>query len=75
MSFSRDGREYLTVHRDFCPPAAWVYGPEQPHNGGVFMLLNLAVGGNVGDPPESVEFPVDLMVDYVRVRGPGFAAG
>jgi hypothetical protein len=52
-----------------------VYGPEQPHNGGVFLLLNLAVGGNVGDPPESVEFPVDLMVDYVRVRGPGFAAG
>jgi beta-glucanase (GH16 family) len=75
MSFSRDGREYLTVHRDFCPPAAWVYGPESPHNGGMFLLLNLAVGGNVGDPPEGVEFPVDLMVDYVRVSGPGLAAG
>jgi hypothetical protein len=24
----------------------------------VFLLLNLAVGGNVGDPPQSVEFPV-----------------
>jgi beta-glucanase (GH16 family) len=71
MSFSRDGRRYLKVNRGFCPPQAWVYGPQAPHNGGMFLLLNLAVGGNAGEPPGSVRFPVDLMVDYVRVRGPG----
>lgn len=68
MSFSRDGRHYLSVSRAFCPPSAWVFGPQAPHNGGMFLLLNLAVGGSVGDPPETVRFPVDLLVDYVRVR-------
>jgi beta-glucanase (GH16 family) len=68
MSFSRDGDRYLTVDRDFCPASAWVYGPGAPHNGGMFLLLNLAVGGSVGSPPAEVRFPVDLMVDYVRVR-------
>jgi hypothetical protein len=34
----------------------------------MFLLLNLAVGGSVGSPPAEVRFPVDLMVDYVRVR-------
>ena len=47
-----------------------VYGPGEPHNGGMFLLLNLAVGGQVGDPPDSTRFPADLMVDYVRVTRP-----
>jgi beta-glucanase (GH16 family) len=68
MRFSRDGRPYLRVRRDFCPPRSWVYGPAAPHNGGMFLLLNLAVGGNAGDPPPGTGFPVDLMIDYVRVR-------
>ena len=54
--------------RDFCPPPAWVYGPRTPHNGGMFLLLNLAIGGNARPPPDSIRFPVDLLVDYVRVR-------
>ncbi len=33
----------------------------------MFLLLNLAVGGNVGGPPDSTHFPSDLLVDYVRV--------
>jgi beta-glucanase (GH16 family) len=70
MRFSRDGRPYLAVGRDFCPPGSWVFGPAAPHNGGMFLLLNLAVGGNVGEPPPETEFPVDLMVDYVRVAAP-----
>jgi beta-glucanase (GH16 family) len=70
MSFSRDGHLYLSVSRDFCPPASWVFGPGQPGNGGMFMLLNLAVGGNAGDPPPDSAFPVDLMIDYIRVTGP-----
>jgi beta-glucanase (GH16 family) len=60
--------EVDVLRRDFCPPSAWVYDPQAPHNGGMFLLLNLAVGGNAGPPPDSVRFPVDLLVDYVRVR-------
>lgn len=70
MRFSRDGRPYLTVRRDFCPPRSWVFGPGAPHNGGMFLLLNLAVGGSAGAPPPDSAFPVDLMVDYVRVSAP-----
>ena len=44
--------------------------PREPHNGGMFLLLNLAVGGNVGDPPDSTRFPAGLMVDDVRVTQP-----
>ena len=50
----------------FCGSRAWLYGPGEPHNGGMFLLLNLAVGGQVGDPPDSTQFAADLMVDYVR---------
>jgi beta-glucanase (GH16 family) len=67
MTVSADGRPFLAVGRDFCPPGSWVFGPGEPHNGGMFLLLNLAVGGSVGDPPPDAGFPVDLMVDYVRV--------
>ena len=70
MSFSRDRHRYLIVRRGFCGSRAWVYGPGEPHNGGMFLLLNLAVGGQVGDPPDSTRFPADLMVDYVRVTQP-----
>ena len=70
MSFSRDGHRYLIVRRGFCGSRAWVYGPGEPHNGGMFLLLNLAVGGQVGDPPDSTQLPADLMVDYVRVAQP-----
>jgi beta-glucanase (GH16 family) len=70
MRFSGDGHPYLEVSRDFCPPRAWVFGPGVPHNGGMFLLLNLAVGGNAG-PPADAAFPADLMVDYVRVTAPG----
>ncbi|HTT51401.1 MAG TPA: glycoside hydrolase family 16 protein [Streptosporangiaceae bacterium] len=70
MAFSRDGQRYLSVRPGFCEPRAWVYGPAEPHNGGMFLLLNLAVGGTVGDPPDSTRFPADLLVDYVRVTRP-----
>lgn len=66
MTVSSDGRPFLRVSRDFCPAPSWVFGPGQPRNGGMFLLLNLAVGGNAGDPPPGTRFPVDLMIDYVR---------
>ncbi|SEF52366.1 Glycosyl hydrolases family 16 [Algoriphagus boritolerans DSM 17298 = JCM 18970] len=34
----------------------------QPH----YLLLNLAIGGNGGDPSASI-FPGEYLVDYVRV--------
>jgi hypothetical protein len=32
----------------------------------MFMLLNLAIGGGAGSPTRT-RFPVDMLVDYVRV--------
>ena len=69
--FSRDGTAYLTVRNTFCPASAWVFGPSEPNNGGMFILLNLAVGGNTGTPPDSVQFPIEMLVDYVRVQKVG----
>ena len=43
----------LTVDRDFCPPPAWVSGPRPPHNGGMFLLLNLAVAASHSPMPMS----------------------
>jgi len=73
MTVSADGHPFLHVRRDFCPAPSWVFGPDRPHNGGMFLLLNLAVGGNAGDPPADTRFPVDLMIDYVRVSPPDHA--
>jgi len=61
FTFYKDGVEYMTVE-----PAQmrnWCFSSGVP----LFMILNLAVGGKVGPPPDSVQFPVDLLVDYVRV--------
>ena len=59
ITFSRDGEQYA-AH-------AWnPAGPSDPPEE-MFMLLNLAVGGKIGDPESHVVFPVDLVVDYVRV--------
>jgi beta-glucanase (GH16 family) len=67
VTFSRDGYEYGHTPRSYCPPGAWVFGPEGPNNGGLFILLNVAVGGFVGTPPPSTTFPARMLVDYVRV--------
>jgi beta-glucanase (GH16 family) len=59
ITFSRDGEQY----------AAHVWnanGPSDPPRP-MFMLLNVAVGGKIGDPESHTVFPADLVVDYVRV--------
>ena len=61
FTFYKDGAQYMTV-----APAQmdnWCFSSGVP----LFMILNLAVGGDVGPPPSSVQFPVDMLVDYVRV--------
>lgn len=57
-----DGTPYHEVARDQVAPSEWVF--EQPF----FMLLNVAVGGNLGGPvfPDT-RFPAEMLVDYVRL--------
>jgi beta-glucanase (GH16 family) len=45
------------------------YDPQQPHMQKHFILLNLAIGSNGGNPSQS-QFPVQYEVDYVRVYQP-----
>jgi beta-glucanase (GH16 family) len=59
--FYRDGHAYLAVAPGDLQD--WCFSSGVP----MFMLLNLAVGGTVGTPPPSTKFPVDMLVDYVRV--------
>jgi beta-glucanase (GH16 family) len=55
-----DGAPYLTVSKAQAP--TWVY--DHPF----FILLNLAVGGQLpGSPAASTVFPARMLVDYVRV--------
>ena len=62
ISWQVDGETYFTATAKDVEPNAWVY--DQPF----YLLLNLAVGGNLGgeldpDLPASNK----LLVDYVRV--------
>ncbi len=61
FTFYKDGVKYMTVEP--AQMANWCFSSGVP----MFMILNLAIGGIAGTPPESVQFPVDLLVDYVRV--------
>jgi beta-glucanase (GH16 family) len=65
MAWFLDGVPYHDVSRDDVAPNDWVF--EQPF----FMLLNVAVGGNLGGPvfPDTV-FPAQMLVDYVRLYVP-----
>jgi beta-glucanase (GH16 family) len=63
MDFFRDGQPFLTATAGQFPAGSWPYG----RNGGMFALLNLAVGGDEpGAPPPGARFPVTMLVDYVR---------
>ena len=57
-----DGIRYHTATPATVAPRPWVF------NHPVFLILNLAVGGNFGGPvaPDTV-FPQSMLVDYVRV--------
>jgi beta-glucanase (GH16 family) len=42
--------------------------PENPFvEGGAYIILNQAIGGQAGGDPSHTEFPVRFLVDYVRV--------
>ncbi len=58
-----DGRLYQTRKPSDLPATArWVFDHD------MFLLLNVAVGGNwPGSPDQSTIFPQEMLVDYVRV--------
>ena len=63
MTFFLDGMLYLTVQNEHKTDKEW------PFNNPMYLLLNVAVGGNWGGTKgidESI-FPVQMEVDYVRV--------
>ena len=63
IDFYVDGHLYKTVTtKDLPAGKQWVY--DHPF----FLILNLAVGGNWGGPPDdATRFPQTMVVDYVRV--------
>ena len=63
VRFYVDGERYATkTPADIPAGTRWVY--DHPF----FVLLNLAVGGNMpGNPNDSTVFPQYMLVDYVRV--------
>ncbi|MGI8330054.1 glycoside hydrolase family 16 protein [Actinomadura scrupuli] len=61
IAFSVDGRTYSVKHKAD-EPGGWNF--DQPF----YLLLNLAVGGDWPDAPDSTTvFPQQMVVDYVRV--------
>lgn len=45
------------------------YAPQEPHRQKHFILLNLAIGANGGNPVAS-DYPIKYEVDYIRVYQP-----
>jgi hypothetical protein len=62
LQFCKDGNPYFLLGPGSLPN--WPFGPRGKP---VFLLLNLAVGGDGGGDPGRTRFPVDMLVDYVRV--------
>ena len=62
ISWFVDDEHYLTVSSGDIPSAVpWVFDDE------FFIILNVAIGGNyLDDPDENTEFPVSMLVDYIR---------
>lgn len=67
ITFLLDGTAYQTVTPATLPPGGeWVF--DRPF----FLLLNVAVGGNLPGPPDDTTvFPQEMVVDYIRVTSPG----
>jgi hypothetical protein len=61
FSFARDGERYLTVRSSEL--RNWPFISGSP----MYLIVNLAIGGAAGVPPESTTFPAEMLVDYVRV--------
>lgn len=61
IAFMLDGREYGRYDRAGKGPEGWPF--DRPN----YMILNLAIGGDLGGAVDDAIFPVTFEVDYVRV--------
>lgn len=62
--FGVDGFMYMHYPNQGLGPRAWPFDRPQ------FLLLNLAIGGDLGGKVDDSIFPVALEVDYVRIYQP-----
>jgi beta-glucanase (GH16 family) len=61
ISFGVDGFQHLYYPKLSSAPAAWPF--DQPQ----YLVLNLAIGGDLGGEVDDAIFPARMEVDYVRV--------
>lgn len=65
VQFGVDGFVHFRYPRLDVGTRAW------PFNAAQFLILNLAIGGDLGGPVDDGIFPLAMEVDYVRVYQPG----
>lgn len=61
VDFGVDGRRHWTYPRRAGDAAAWPFDRPQ------FMILNIAIGGDLGGPVDDAALPVTMEIDHVRV--------
>lgn len=61
VSFGVDGHAHMRYPKTDMGRRAWPFDAPQ------YMILNLAIGGDLGGPVDDRIFPVAMEVDYVRV--------
>ena len=61
LVFSVDGVVHFTYLNPGTGTAAWPFDAPQ------FMILNIAIGGDLGGPVDDAIFPVEMQIEHVRV--------
>jgi len=61
ISFAVDGKVHFTYNNPGTGTSAWPFDAPQ------FMILNVAIGGDLGSAVDDAIFPVKMDVDYVRI--------
>lgn len=61
VHFGIDGRHHFTYRNEGVGPAQWPFDRPQ------FLILNIAIGGDLGGEVDDRIFPVQLAVEHVRV--------
>ena len=64
VRFGIDGKHHFTYTKAGTGTAQWPFDAPQ------FLILNVAIGGDLGGPVDDTIFPVTMEVDYVRVWQP-----
>jgi hypothetical protein len=61
VSFGVDGKAHLRFPKMAGGSDIWPFNSDQ------FLILNLAIGGDLGGKVDDQIFPLSLEIDYVRV--------